>query len=121
MSYKMLVSEDGKKIRLVAHVMRKVGDDIQVTIDGVTGLARKNDKRQLTYVTVGEEALRVPVVLVDGGVYTTEEYTPKAKAAPELDADGNPIVKARKPRAVKEPVLDPAPRVRKSKAKASEV
>lgn len=106
MSKLNLVSADGKRVGLVEHVMRKVGDDIQVTIDGVTGLARKNEKRNLTYVTVGEVAMRVPTILEDGGVYTTEEWTPKTKPV-ELDADGNPIKKERKPRAPKAEVVDP--------------
>lgn len=104
---KMLVSADGKKLRLVEHVMRKIGDDITVTIDGVTGLARKNEKRGLTYVTVGETPMRVSAILEDGGSYTTEVWTPKEKAPVELDADGNPIKKERKPRAPKVAAVDP--------------
>ena len=106
MSKLNLVSSDGKRIGLVEHVMRKVGDDITVTIDGVEGLARKNEKRSLTYGISGEVAMRVPTVLEDGGGYTTEEWTPKVKVG-ELDVDGNPIKKERKPRAPKELVIAP--------------
>ncbi len=122
-----LTNEAGLNVLLVEHVMRKVGTDITVTIDGVEGLARTNEKRNLTYVTIGETAMRVAAVLEDGGEYTTKEWEAKAKPEPELDADGNPVVKVRKPRVAKEPVVDaegnvvePVKKVRKPKAVVAE-
>lgn len=122
-----LTSESGLNVLLVEHCMRKVGDDIEVTIDGVTGLARTNEKRNLTYVTIGETPMRVSAVLENGGVYTTKAWEPKAKPEPELDADGNPVKKERKPRAPKEPTVDadgnvvePVKKTRKPKAADAE-
>jgi hypothetical protein len=100
---KTLTGTDGTVYLCTPHVMRKVGEDIDLVIDGVEQEARVNYARKITYVTLDGVGYRTMKVLDDGASFVSADWEPKAKApkAPKLDADGNPV--ARKPRTPKAP------------------